>query len=250
MGFLDSDEKGAVVRELKNNVMYLRINRPEDKNRVNSEGSEILADAYEEVLAHPEIRCVVITGTDGYFHTGGRVNADDPADKARYSSATKRRNKLLSEISVPIISVINGDCFAGGMSLVMQSDLAIAVDTARFAYPEITRGSFPIMAMVTAVDYLPKKQALAAFYMGEPFDAQTALNAGLINCIVSKDKLWSTVDNYVNSILDKPAELIEIGRRAYNRMAELPMGPRREYGMEVLQEIMAAQAKYEKPEDK
>lgn len=49
----------AVVRELRNHVMYLRINRPEDNNRVNWEGSEILAKAYEDVINDPSIRAVV-----------------------------------------------------------------------------------------------------------------------------------------------------------------------------------------------
>ena len=236
----------AVVRELRNHVMYLRINRPEDNNRVNWEGSEILAKAYEDVINDPSIRAVVITGTGYYFHTGGRVNADDPAEKERYSKALKLRNERLAQITVPVIAAVNGDCFAGGMSLLAQSDLAIACDTARFAYPEIKRGSFPVMAMVSTIDYIPKKKALAAFYTGEPFSAEEALQMGLLNCVVPKEKLWETVESYVEMILDKPQELISIGRNAYYNMSRLPMKERREYGMTVLQDILVAQAKYEK----
>lgn len=54
-----------------------------------------------------------------------------------------------------------------------------------------------------------------------------------------------TVESYVEMILDKPQELISIGRNAYYNMSRLPMKERREYGMTVL-DILVAQAKYEK----
>jgi enoyl-CoA hydratase/carnithine racemase len=245
------EDKHAILFEIIDHVMYIRINRPETHNCLDWRDSFDLAGAYAVANATSDLRAIVVTGTGDYFHTGGlRHDNNDAYERERFSDQLRIRNKLIADFKVPLIVAVNGECSGGGMSLLLYADIAIASEKARFGYPEILHGSFPVMSMVNTIDVLPKKTALKSFYFGELFDAEEARRCGLVNYVVPEEELMNKTEHIVRTIVSRPAELIALGRNAYQEMVKLPLPERREYGQKVLQEVMKAQAKYEKPEDK
>lgn len=231
-------------------IAVLTTNRPEHQNRSNYEYYERATEVYEELAADHNLRVMVITGVGDYFATGGQLNASDPVEKERYQNATKTFTAAKKKISVPVIAAVNGDCFAGGMNTLMSADLAITVDTAKFGYPEIKRGGFAALAMVTAMEYIPQKPLLQAFYSGDLFDAQQALKYNLVNEITDAEHFWDTVEKYIEMIISKPAELIRIGKLGYFGMQPLPLNERSEYARNVLKEVLDAQASHQPESDK
>lgn len=227
-------------------VAILTTNRPEAHNRNNYLVYERSWAIYEELAQDPYLRVVVVTGVGDYFCTGGQVNAADPIEKARYQVAVDRYLKAKTLLEVPVIAAVNGECMAGGMNTLMGADLAIAVDTATFGYPEIQRGGFPATAMVTAMDYMPSKLLLQYFYSGDLFGAEEALAMNLVNEVVSAEAFWPTVEKYVQMILTKPAPLIKIGKKAYAGMRKLPSSERSAYAKAVLKEVLDEQAEHQK----
>ncbi len=227
-------------------VAILTTNRPEARNRNNFEVYERSWAIYEELAKDPYLRVLVVTGVDRFFCTGGQVNAADPEEKARYQVAVDRYLKAKTLLEVPVIAAVNGECMAGGMNTLMGADLAVAVDTARFGYPEIQRGGFPATAMVTAMDYMPSKQLLQYFYSGDTFGAQEALQMNLVNEVVSQEQFWPTVEKYIDMIVSKPAPLIRIGKKAYTGMRKLPAEERSAYAKAVLKEVLDEQAQQQK----
>ena len=215
-------------------VMKIKINRPHEKNGLNWEALEILADCYERTIKDPEIRVIVITGDEKYFHTGGRVNAKDPNEQKKYSNGIERMQQLQDQLTVPLIAAVSGDCLKGGMGLLADADLAVARKGVHFGFPEVRMGGVPMMVMASTIS-LPKKMSLEAYYSSEYFTAEDALRMGLVNCVVSDEEFWPTVNRYVQMILDKPRQLIEMTRKAYYTMSELPeKNERKEYAMHVL----------------
>lgn len=228
-------------RGSRGEVAIITTNRPEEHNRNNFEVYERSWEVYEELADDPDLR-VVVTGVGKYFCTGGQVNAADPEEKERYQVAVDRYLKAKTLLKVPVIAAVNGECMAGGMNTLMSADLAVAVDTATFGYPEIKRGGFPATAMVTAMEYMPSKLLLQYFYSGEVFGADTALRMNLVNEVVTQSEFWPTVERYIDMLVSKPAPLIKIGKMAYTGMKKLPLQERSAYAKAVLKQVLDEQA--------
>lgn len=229
-------------RGSRGEVAIITTNRPEEHNRNNFEVYERSWEVYEELADDPDQRVVVVTGVGKYFCTGGQVNAADPEEKERYQVAVDRYLKAKTLLKVPVIAAVNGECMAGGMNTLMSADLAVAVDTATFGYPEIKRGGFPATAMVTAMEYMPSKLLLQYFYSGEVFGADTALRMNLVNEVVTQSEFWPTVERYIDMLVSKPAPLIKIGKMAYTGMKKLPLQERSAYAKAVLKQVLDEQA--------
>lgn len=215
-------------------VLKIQINRPEEKNGLNWEALELLADCYQRAIEDEKIRVVILTGDRNYFHTGGRVNAKDPDEQVRYANGIERMQNLQDKLTVPLIAAVSGDCLKGGMGFLADADLAIAREGVHFGFPEVRMGGVPMMVMASTIG-LPKKRSLEAYYSSEYFSAEEALRMGLVNCVVPDSEFWPTVERYARMIVDKPRKMIEMTRSAYYAMAELPCKEdRKAYAMRTL----------------
>lgn len=213
--------ENPILWEVENHVIYIQINRPDRENCLNCRDSEELARVYQYASDHPEIRVIVVTGSDGYFHTGGRLNSEDPEEKERFSRALRTRNQIIHNFRIPLIAAVNGKCLGGGMSLLLYADVAFAAESARFGYPEILRGSFPVMSMVATMPVLPKKKALEAFYSGRSFTAREALDMGLVNQVVPDGSLDETVRCFAEKLASLPTQWVQEGRAMYYRLLDM-----------------------------
>lgn len=224
----------VVTEEEGGALLKLRINTPEEKNGLNWKALEILADCYERAIEDKNIRAILITGDDKYFHTGGRVNAEDPEEQRKYSDGIERMQKLQDKLTIPLIAAVSGDCLKGGMGLLADADLAIARKGVMFGFPEVRMGGVPMMVMAQTIN-MPKKMSLEAYYSSEYFSAEDALRMGLVNCVVPPEEFWPTVNRYVHMVIDKPRALIEMTRYAYYSMVEMPSKKERSrFAMEML----------------
>ena len=215
-----SDENGLTI-EVKDHVMKLVHHRPEIKNGSDWRAMNEVAKAYQMAIDNlEEIRCIVIAGSDGYWGTGGRVNSDDPEEARKYSEAIKANIEVRRKLRQPIIAAVNGDCLKGSMGLLVSADLAVAVETAKFGYPEIRMGGVPVVVMSQTMG-IPKKLLLEAIYSSEYFDAQTAWRMGLVNSVVPAERFWDEVDRYVHMITDHPQSLIQMTHDAYYELAKV-----------------------------
>lgn len=215
-----------IIMTIEGPVMKLKINRPEDHNGLNWEALKLLGDAYQRAIDDRSLRVIVITGDDQYFHTGGRVNAGDEEEQKKYSEQVERMQRLQDELTIPLIAAVSGDCLKGGMGLLADADIAVARQGVSFGFPEVRMGGVPMMVMASTIS-IPKKRALEAYYSSEYFGAETALEMGLVNQVVPEEAFWDTVQHYIDMIITKPPELIEMTRKAYYSMAEMPDKERR-----------------------
>jgi crotonobetainyl-CoA hydratase len=88
-------------------------------------------------------------------------------------------------ISKPTIAAVNGLALAGGLELVLASDLAIATESATFGLPEVARGLFAAAGGAFRLpQQIPRKIAMELLFTGQPIDAGRALDLGLVNSVV------------------------------------------------------------------
>jgi enoyl-CoA hydratase/carnithine racemase len=114
-----------------------------------------------------------------------------------------------------VIASVHGIATAAGCQLVAACDLAVAADTARFATPGVKIGLFCSTPMVPVSRAVGRKRAMQMLLTGEPIDAATALDWGLVNQIVPADQLNAAVDNLVEAIARSSAYTVGLGKHAF-----------------------------------
>jgi crotonobetainyl-CoA hydratase len=186
----------AVLTELIGHVLLITINRPEARNAINSTVALGIGNALERAEQDAAVRAVIITGSGNRAFCAGAdlralsrgesLLAGEDAAAAAWGFA----GFVNHYISKPTIAAVNGAALGGGTELVLASDLAVAADTAVFGLPEVKRGliaggggAFRMPAS------LPRKVGLELLLTGDPIDAATALQRGLVNHVAPAEQV-------------------------------------------------------------
>lgn len=218
-------------------TVVFEINRPDDQNRIDMATMDAMIAGIGEIDRDASVRSLVITGRGDYFCAGGRIggypvgSVQDQLDYARSFTVMTER---LGRSRVPIVAAVNGYCLAGGMSLLEACDLAIAADTAEFAYPEIENGLFPMLAMAVARRGLPPKIAFDLYYSGRRMGAAEALRLDLVNATVPAGELWDAVHKRVAALEARSGAAIMVGRQAFYAMGNMTTTSALEYAQAAL----------------
>jgi enoyl-CoA hydratase/3-hydroxyacyl-CoA dehydrogenase len=189
----------TILVEKERNVGWIILNRPEKMNAITPKMLEEVSLALDELERDPEIRCVAITGAgDRAFCAGADISAfslTNPMNE--FFMLYKARKDLESKMerySKPIIAAINGYSLGGGLELAMACDLRIAVDTAQLGQPEVTIGIIPGWGGTYKLARLVGiAKAKEISMLGKRITAQEALQIGLVNKVVPKDRLKEEV---------------------------------------------------------
>jgi enoyl-CoA hydratase/carnithine racemase len=114
-----------------------------------------------------------------------------------------------------VIAKVHGIATAAGCQLVAACDLAIAAEGTRFATPGVKIGLFCSTPMVPVSRAVGRKRAMQMLLTGEPIDAVTALEWGLLNRVVACEQLESAVDELVQAIARSSAYTVATGKQAF-----------------------------------
>lgn len=226
----------------RGHAIVLEINRPEDDNRIDMD-TMLALTAELKASSSTDAKVVVITGAGDKFCCGGRIGGFPEGkvyDQLTYARAFTELMEAISRSSLPVIAALNGDCLAGGMSVLECCDLAIASDKTSFGYPEVNNGLFPMLAIAVVRNSLPQKLAFDMFYTGRKLDAQTALDLRLVNEVVPRDKLDAAVDAWVELLSSKSASSLMVGRQAWGAMDGMTRSQALEYAQSALVTMLAA----------
>ena len=122
-----------------------------------------------------------------------------------------------------VIAQVQGMATAAGCQLVANADLAVTVDTARFAVSGINLGLFCSTPSVPLSRAVSRKRAFEMLTTGEFIDAHTAEVYGLVNRVVSAEVLDDTVDALARTIAGKPADALRLGKALFYRQLNMPL---------------------------
>ncbi len=219
--------EGLVRVERKDDVCTVTIDRPERHNTMTSETLAQLAAAFDDASADRSLRAIVLTGAgDRTFCAGGQLKSSEEGtpfdiEPDRFDNPVALLFRAMDRCALPIIGRINGGAFGGGVGLVCACDYAIAVDSARFGTTEASVGVFPLMILPVLLRVLPRREVIAMSFFAERFDAQRALEIGLVNAVVPASGLDAAVDETVARLRRNSPAALRIGRRAINAVADL-----------------------------
>jgi enoyl-CoA hydratase/carnithine racemase len=123
---------------------------------------------------------------------------------------------------------------AAGCQLVASCDLAVASENALFATPGVNIGLFCSTPMVALSRNIGRKHAMRMLLTGDPVSAQQAWQMGLVSDVVADDALESATMELAEKIAAKSASTIKIGKEAFYRQIEMPLGAAYDYTSSVM----------------
>jgi E-phenylitaconyl-CoA hydratase len=178
-------------------VALITLNRPERLNALDAQHYSDLAGVWAEVRDDASVRAAVVTGAgERAFSVGADLKSYIPAVPELGGFWLTQQGQLLNrglEVWKPIVAAVNGYCLGGGMTLLLATDLRVAVPHATFGLPEVTRGVLPANGGTQRIlNQLPSALAMEMLLTGESIDAETALRVGLVNRVVPADALLDT----------------------------------------------------------
>lgn len=191
--------------ELTDGIAVVTINRPDRRNALDAEHYEGLSQAWIRVRDDPEVRVAIITGAgDKAFCAGADIKSWVGREFELSELWLTQKGQLLNrglEVWKPIIAAVNGVCVGGGVTLLLATDIRIAVEGATFGLPEVKRGIIAANGGTQRImQQLPHCIAMDMLLTGDPMDAKTAERWGLINKIVPTSDLRATAMAYARRI--------------------------------------------------
>lgn len=200
-----SDE---VLYEQRGNTAWITLNRPDKRNALSRGLIQRLAQACRIAAADASVRCLVLTGAGNAFCAGMDLEELRQSLSAQAELIWEDAHRLaelydfLYRLSKPTIAAVNGPAVAGGAGLVSVCDLAVAVATARFGYPEVRRGLVAAMVLPHLLRHVGERAARWLLLTGELIDARQAWQIGLINAVVEdQQQLYHTVEQWLYCLL-------------------------------------------------
>ena len=197
-----------LLLDIDGGVARVTLNRPEKRNALSPEMVCRLADAWDAVAADPEVRVAVLTGSGDTFCAGadlGRLiplftGARPPEDE--WDQRVRDDPKLLDRAlmrttttTVPVVAAARGYAVAGGMELLLASDLRVVADDSELGLTEVSRGILPAGG---GLSRLARQVAWAwaseIVLVGDRIPAAQALAIGLVNRVVPAADVLATAE--------------------------------------------------------
>ena len=194
------------------------LNRPDKRNALSHELMDELLAALREVSAHPATRVIVIEGAGPAFSAGHDLSEMIGRDEAFLRELFELCTVMMEtihELPQPVIAKVHGIATAAGCQLVAACDLAVAAEGTRFATPGVKIGLFCSTPMVPVSRAVGRKRAMQMLLTGEPIDAPTALEWGLINRVVPVEDLEAAVLELADAIARSSSYTVALGKQAF-----------------------------------
>ncbi|PKM08704.1 MAG: enoyl-CoA hydratase [Gammaproteobacteria bacterium HGW-Gammaproteobacteria-7] len=190
------DRSGAVTR--------ITLDRANLHNAFDDAMIAELSEALHEVAADPTVRAVVLTGEGSTFSAGADLNW---MRRMAQASETENRDdslrlaalmRSLCFLGKPTIARVNGSAYGGGVGLIACCDIAIGVESAKFALSEVKLGLVPAVIAPYVRAAIGARHARRYFVSGEVFDAVEAERIGLLHTRVAGAQLDEAVDRQLH----------------------------------------------------
>ena len=207
----------SVTFTLNKGIAKVVINRPERMNAIDSKTEARLEAIWQKLEANASVRVVILSGAgDKAFCAGADLKAGHDGKGDSKGGGDKRGVdywahgnpngfgglSLRQDFNIPVIGRINGLALGGGLELALGCDILIASERAKFGLPEAKVGNLPLDGgMVLLPRRIPQNIAAGMMLSGRMMGAAEAHHYGLVNEVVSDDRLDEAVDAWVQDIL-------------------------------------------------
>jgi 2-(1,2-epoxy-1,2-dihydrophenyl)acetyl-CoA isomerase len=218
----------ALQYTLENDVAWVTMNRPEQRNAVNAELRDELIGVLTDARTNAAVRALVLTGAGKGFCTGadlsgprGQGPSGPGAGRELMKGSSQRLMRALWDLEKPVVAAVNGVAAGLGSHLAFASDFVIASSAARFIEVFVRRG---IAVDAAGAFLLPRliglQKAKQMVFFGDDLSAEDAERWGLVSKVVPPDQLAATARDWAERLAKGPTFAIGMSKRLLNRSLE------------------------------
>ena len=232
----------AVEREPAGRIATCLLDRPQRLNALNGALMAELADRLRELDADPEVRCIVLGGSERVFAAGADVTELADASAVEIDAARRvERWDAIRAVGTPLVAAVSGFCLGGGCELAMSCDVIVASETAVFGQPETALGILPgaggTQRLTRAVG---KALAMDMVLSGRRLSAREALAASLVARVVAREAWLDEAKRVAREIAAKAPVATRFAKQAIDRAFEGPLSLGLEYERRLLSLALAS----------
>lgn len=232
------EDSSPLLYAEKDGIAFIRMNRPDVKNAINSECWRLFEDYFQTLSSQTDVRALVITGAEpGVFSAGVDVHPSDPLISRLLTALQEHDRKtaiegimymqeilaMLAGLPFPTIAAINGLCYSGGLELSLACDIRIACHDAVLCFQETRLGLIPDLGgTVRLTRLVGPGRAKELIFSARKIDANEALTVGLLNHVFKKDDFLQQVETYVKSLVANGPQAIKSVKHIVDATMDLP----------------------------
>lgn len=199
-------------------ILRIQINRPEKKNALTQAMYAAMAQALADADADAGVRAILFLGSGGIFSAGNDIADFLSAFAMDESSPVLRFLHALAGAQKPIVAAVQGPAIGIGTTMLLHCDLVYAGRGARFQLPFVNLGLVPEAGSSLILPALAGYHGAAALLLlGEPFDADTALRAGIVNAVVADGDVVETALAAAQTLCQKPPAALRLTKQLMKR---------------------------------
>ena len=246
---IESADYKEILFEVKDDVAWITINRPEVMNAFREQTLDELIHAVKSTREDASLVAAVISGAgDRAFSAGGDFHAMMKLNRANALHWNDRMLGLamaIRGVPIPVIAMVHGPCMGGGHELALWCDLVISAEDGIFGQTGARVGACPT---VGATQYIPRligdRLAKEMIFLCRRFTAEEAVQIGLINRVVPKADLRKETEAWCQQIKGYSGQTIRATKKSLNFESD-ELYASWQQGMELLAEIWGSEESLE-----
>jgi enoyl-CoA hydratase len=175
--------ESLIVERPSDDIVALRITRPQVRNALNLEVRAALAEKITQYGAEKAVRCLIVTGSDAAFAAGADIGEMAEADPVEVMSRNVQKYwRAIMDCPKPLIAAVEGYALGGGLELALCADVIIAGEGAKLGLPEVKVGILPGAGGTQKLARLVgRHRAMLLIMTGRVFGAAEALGMGVVS---------------------------------------------------------------------
>ena len=204
--------------DIAGGVATLRFRRPEEHNRIDPDDLAVLMRHFERVLAEPDVRVLVVTGSgEKTFSSGYTVHAI----REHLDDRLEKMLDTLESLPLPVICALNGSAYGGAIDLALCCDFRIGVRGTRMFMPAAKFGlHYYPGGLRRYVTRLGLNAAKKLFLTAQAVGDEEMLRIGFLNELVDRAQFDATVQAYVKAILECEPKVVASMKLFLNQTAD------------------------------
>jgi len=231
-----------IITEHSGSVLRVELNRPTKRNAMTSSMYVRLADVFNDAAKDERTRVVLWHGAGDSFCAGNDVEDFLKNPPGPGESPQARLMNALLDFDKPLIAAVQGAAIGGGTTMLTHCDFVYAGESAKFQMPFVNLAVVPEFGSSFSVPArIGHLRAAELILLGLPFDAQRALNLGLVTQVVPDQNLLATATETARQLAAKPASALQASKRLMKR----PFREQIKAAMATENEVFSAQVRSE-----